>query len=80
MVAPGVASANVMRCADLYVPAAGKNTGVLTVEGTTVMLMCRSSLTFVPQHFTCRMCAPDVALTAALNEVAVMVVAPESME
>jgi len=45
-----------------------------------VMFTCTSSLTFVPQHFTWRMCAPAVALTIALNDVVVIVVGPESIE
>src|SRR5579863_4306675 len=47
---------------------------------TTSMSMRTSSLTFTPQHLTCRTCGPSPATTRAVNEVGTIMARPWSME
>lgn len=53
---------------------------VIALPERTVMARSATPLTPCPQHLTCRICAPAVALTLALKDVDTMVVAPLSIE
>jgi hypothetical protein len=63
-------------------PAVGLLTVIAAVETTEPTVMSTSTAPFTPfpQHLTCRICAPALALTIALKDVGTMVVEPLSIE
>ena len=82
MVAPGVASERLTVWFPVYWPEGSENSGVAAAEEVEPTVMGKSSCSAVPlpQHLTCSVCDPALAVTDAVNEVGSITAEPLSME
>ncbi len=80
MVAPGVASERVTVWLPVYWPEGSENCGVAATGVSTVMGSRTCSAVPLPQHLTCRVRDPEVAVTDAVNDVGSITAKPLSME